>query len=164
MGQMYLVSIVALIVGSLGRRPRAIQRPSAPSLEGPLLLGSLTMNDRVRWVLVAGPALACSRRSFSPPISIWAYVGAGEDGALGGGTVVLSVVLGAAGMASVIVVLMLKKRFRYADVLRVEPVSVESAAAVKVAVSKAKDLSLPAAPPPRAEGAAGCCSSGRSCG
>jgi hypothetical protein len=31
------------------------------------------------------------------------------------GTLVLSVVLGAVGMASVIVVLMLKKDFRYAD-------------------------------------------------
>jgi Protein of unknown function with HXXEE motif len=50
------------------------------------------------------------------PISIWAYAAAGDDGALGAGTVVLSVLLGAAGMASVIVVLMLKKRFRYADV------------------------------------------------
>lgn len=35
---------------------------------------------------------------------------------LAAGTFVLSVLLGALGMASVIVVLMLKKRFRYADV------------------------------------------------
>ena len=50
------------------------------------------------------------------PISIWAYVAAGDDGVLDAGTLVLSVILGAAGMASVIVVLMLKKSFRYADV------------------------------------------------
>ncbi len=50
------------------------------------------------------------------PLSIWAYVAAGEDGVLGAGTIVLSVILGAVGMASVIVVLMLKNRFRYADV------------------------------------------------
>ncbi len=50
------------------------------------------------------------------PISIWAYMAAGDDGVLDAGTVVLSLLLGAAGMASVMVVLMLKKRFRYADV------------------------------------------------
>ena len=50
------------------------------------------------------------------PISVWAFVAAADDGVLGAGTLVLSVVLGAVGMASVIVVLMLKKRFRYADV------------------------------------------------
>lgn len=51
------------------------------------------------------------------PISIWAYpAAAGDDGALDLGTPVLSALLGTAGMASVIVVLVLKKRFRYADV------------------------------------------------
>jgi hypothetical protein len=52
------------------------------------------MLDWVLWVLVAASALHVV-----------------EEHALG-----LSVVLGAAGMASVIVVLMLKGRFRYADV------------------------------------------------
>lgn len=50
------------------------------------------------------------------PISIWAYAAAGDDGVLAAGTVVLSLLLGAVGRASVIVVLMLKGRFRYADV------------------------------------------------
>lgn len=50
------------------------------------------------------------------PISIWAYAAAADDGVLDGGTVVLSIVLGAAGMASVIVMLLLQKRFRYPDV------------------------------------------------
>lgn len=50
------------------------------------------------------------------PISVWAYVAAGDDGVLHGGTLVLSLALGAVGMASVIAVLMLKTRFRYPDV------------------------------------------------
>jgi Protein of unknown function with HXXEE motif len=50
------------------------------------------------------------------PIGVWAYVAAGDEGVLDAGTVALSVVLGAAAMASVIVILALKKRFRYADV------------------------------------------------
>ena len=51
------------------------------------------------------------------PISIWAPTWRlGTTGCSTRARVVLSVILGAAGMASVIVVLMLKKRFRYADV------------------------------------------------
>jgi hypothetical protein len=49
------------------------------------------------------------------PIGAWAYVAAADDGMLDAGTLVLSFVLGAAGMASVIAVLVLQKRFRYAD-------------------------------------------------
>jgi hypothetical protein len=49
------------------------------------------------------------------PISIWAFVAAGDDGVLDAGTLALSVLVGAVGMTSVIAVLMLKKRFRYAD-------------------------------------------------
>jgi uncharacterized protein with HXXEE motif len=44
------------------------------------------------------------------PIGVWSYVAASDDGMLDAGTLVLSVVLGAAAMASVIVM-----RFRYAD-------------------------------------------------
>jgi hypothetical protein len=50
------------------------------------------------------------------PIGIWAYAAASDDGVLDAGTLVLSIVLGAAAMAAVIAVLVLKKRFRYADV------------------------------------------------
>lgn len=50
------------------------------------------------------------------PIGVWTYVAAADDGVLDAGTLVLSIVLGAAGMASVIVMLLLQKRFRYADV------------------------------------------------
>jgi hypothetical protein len=50
------------------------------------------------------------------PVGVWAYVAAGDDGVLDAGIVVLSLVLGAAAMASVIVILALKKRFRYADI------------------------------------------------
>jgi hypothetical protein len=50
------------------------------------------------------------------PIGVWAYGAAGDDGMLDAGTLVLSLVLGAAAMASVIVILALKKRVRYADV------------------------------------------------
>jgi hypothetical protein len=49
------------------------------------------------------------------PIGVWAYAAAGDDGVLDAGTLVLSLVLGAAVMASVIVILALKARFRYAD-------------------------------------------------
>jgi hypothetical protein len=49
------------------------------------------------------------------PIGVWSYAAAADDGMLAAGTLVLSVVLGAAGMASVIVMLVLQKRFRYAD-------------------------------------------------
>jgi hypothetical protein len=50
------------------------------------------------------------------PICVWSYVAAADDGVLDAGTVVLSTVLGVLAMASVIVVLVLQKRFRYADV------------------------------------------------
>jgi len=50
------------------------------------------------------------------PVGAWAYVAAAADGVLDAGTVVLSVVLGTAAMSSVVVILMLKRRFRYADV------------------------------------------------
>jgi hypothetical protein len=50
------------------------------------------------------------------PVGVWAYVAAGDGGVLDAGIVVLSLVLGAAAMASVIVILALKKRFRYADI------------------------------------------------
>jgi hypothetical protein len=49
------------------------------------------------------------------PISVWAYAAAGDDGVLDAGTLALSVVLGAVVMASVVVLLVLQKRFRYAD-------------------------------------------------
>ena len=50
------------------------------------------------------------------PIGVWAYAAASDDGVLDAGTLVLSTILGALAMASVIVILALKKRFRYADV------------------------------------------------
>lgn len=50
------------------------------------------------------------------PISVWVYAAAGDDGMLDAGTLALSVVLGAVVMASVVVLLVLQKRFRYADV------------------------------------------------
>jgi Protein of unknown function with HXXEE motif len=50
------------------------------------------------------------------PIGVWAYVAASDDGVLDAGTLVVSVVLGAVAMASVIVMLVLQKRFRYAAV------------------------------------------------
>ena len=49
------------------------------------------------------------------PIGIWAYAAADADGVLDGGTVVLSIALGAIAMASAIAVLMLGRRFGYAD-------------------------------------------------
>jgi Protein of unknown function with HXXEE motif len=50
------------------------------------------------------------------PIGVWSYVAAADDGMLDAGTLVLSAALGAAAMASVIVILVLQKRFRYPDV------------------------------------------------
>jgi len=50
------------------------------------------------------------------PIGVWAYVAAAEDGVLGAGTLILSLALGAAAMASVVVLLVLQRRFRYPDV------------------------------------------------
>jgi hypothetical protein len=50
------------------------------------------------------------------PIGLWTYMAAADDGVLDVETLVLSIALGAAAMASVIVVLVVKERFRYADV------------------------------------------------
>jgi len=50
------------------------------------------------------------------PIGVWSYAAAADDGVLDAGTIVLSVVLGALAMASVIAILVLKHRFGYADV------------------------------------------------
>jgi hypothetical protein len=49
------------------------------------------------------------------PLGVWSFVAASDDGMLDAGTAVLSVAIGAAAMASVIGILVLKKRFRYAD-------------------------------------------------
>ena len=49
------------------------------------------------------------------PIGIWAYAAAGADGVLDAGTLLLSILLGAIAMASVVVVLMLGRRVAYAD-------------------------------------------------
>jgi hypothetical protein len=49
------------------------------------------------------------------PIGVWAYLAAADDDVLDAATLVVSIVLGAVAMASVIVVLVLKQRFRYAD-------------------------------------------------
>lgn len=50
------------------------------------------------------------------PIGVWAHTAASDDGVLDAGTLVLSTIIGALAMASVIVILALKKQFRYADV------------------------------------------------
>lgn len=52
------------------------------------------------------------------PIGAWAYVAAGADGALGGGTLLLSVALGALAMASAVAMLILGARLGYSDVDR----------------------------------------------
>lgn len=49
------------------------------------------------------------------PIGVWAYVAAAEDGMLSAGALTLSIALGAAGMGAVIALLLLQRRFRYAD-------------------------------------------------
>lgn len=49
------------------------------------------------------------------PIGVWCYALAADDGVLDASTAVLSVALGALAMASVIVILVLKTRFAYAD-------------------------------------------------
>lgn len=50
------------------------------------------------------------------PIGVWAYAAAAEDGVLSAATLVGSLLLGAAAMATAIVVLVLQRRFRYPDV------------------------------------------------
>ncbi len=52
------------------------------------------------------------------PIGVWAYVAASDDGALAAGTIVLSVALGAAAMAAVVLLLLAQPRFGYPDVRR----------------------------------------------
>lgn len=49
------------------------------------------------------------------PIGIWAYIAAARDGVLGAATLIVSVILGAAAMAGVVVLLVLQRRFRYPD-------------------------------------------------
>jgi hypothetical protein len=49
------------------------------------------------------------------PIGIWAYIAAGDDGVLSAWTFLLSFLLGAVAMAAAVGVLMLGRRFRYAD-------------------------------------------------
>jgi Protein of unknown function with HXXEE motif len=49
------------------------------------------------------------------PIGVWAYAAASADGVLSGATLALSVLIGAAAMASAIVMLAIQPRFRYAD-------------------------------------------------
>ncbi len=49
------------------------------------------------------------------PIGIWAYAAASSDGVLSAGTLILSAVLGAVAMASVVVLLAMQHRFRYPD-------------------------------------------------
>jgi hypothetical protein len=49
------------------------------------------------------------------PVGVWAYVAAGDDGVLSAATGIGSVALGAAAMASVLVLLKLQPRFRYPD-------------------------------------------------
>jgi hypothetical protein len=48
--------------------------------------------------------------------SVWAYIAAGADGVLDGGTLVLSLLLGALAMASALVMLVLGDRLGYSDV------------------------------------------------
>jgi hypothetical protein len=52
------------------------------------------------------------------PLGVWAYCAAAEDDVLSVGTLVLSAALGAAAMASVVVVLALQPRLRYPDAER----------------------------------------------
>jgi hypothetical protein len=49
------------------------------------------------------------------PIGVWSYVAASDDGELSAATLVVSVVLGALAMASVIALLVLQRRLRYPD-------------------------------------------------
>jgi hypothetical protein len=50
------------------------------------------------------------------PIGIWVYVAAADDGVLSFWTLIASIVLGTLAMASVLVLLMLQRPFRYDDV------------------------------------------------
>jgi len=49
------------------------------------------------------------------PIGVWAYVAAADDDVLSTATLIGSALLGALAMASVIVLLVLQRRFRYPD-------------------------------------------------
>jgi hypothetical protein len=50
------------------------------------------------------------------PIGVWAYLAANSDGALDLATVILSVIIGAAAMASAIALLAIQPRLRYSDI------------------------------------------------
>lgn len=49
------------------------------------------------------------------PIGVWAFLAAADDGVLDAATLIGSALLGALAMVSVVVLLMLQRRFRYPD-------------------------------------------------